>query len=76
MSESTGRLAFITNLRIGNKVAAGFALILVVVMVSSAMAFLSFGRITGAIQEYSARVGRSAIFRDIDLAVSAFAVIP
>ncbi len=70
MSESTGRLAFITNLRISNKIAAGFGLILLILIVSSVMASLSFGRVTAAIGEYSELVGRSAIFRDIDLAVT------
>ncbi len=70
MSESTGGLAFITNLRIGNKIAAGFGLILLILTVSSVMAFLSFGRVTAAIGEYSELVGGSAVFRDIDLAVT------
>jgi methyl-accepting chemotaxis protein len=34
------------------------------------MAFLSFGRVTAAIGEYSELVGGSAVFRDIDLAVT------
>ena len=70
MSENTGGLAFITNLRISNKIAAGFGLILLILTVSSVMASLSFSRVTSAIGEYSELVGRSAIFRDIDLAVT------
>jgi methyl-accepting chemotaxis protein len=70
MSESTGGLAFITNLRISNKITAGFGLILLILTVSSVMAFLSFGRVTAAIGEYSELVGGSAVFRDIDLAVT------
>ena len=70
MSESTGGLAFITNLRISNKITAGFGLILLILTVSSVMAFLSFGRVTAAIEEYSELVGGSAVFRDIDLAVT------
>ena len=62
MSESTGGLAFITNLRISNKIAAGFGLILLILTVSSVMAFLSFGRVTAAIENYSELVGGSATF--------------
>jgi len=38
MSESTGGLAFFTNLRIANKIAAGFGLILLILAVSSVIA--------------------------------------
>jgi methyl-accepting chemotaxis protein len=70
MSENTGGLAFITDLRISNKITAGFGLVLLILTVSSVMASLSFSRVTSAIGEYSDLVGRSAIFRDIDLAVT------
>ena len=70
MIENTGGLAFITNLRISNKIAAGFGLILLILTVSSVMATLSFNRVTSAIENYSELVARSATFRDIDLAVT------
>ena len=70
MSESTGGLAFITNLKISNKIAAGFGLILLILIGSSVMASLSFNRVTSAIEGYSGLVGRSAVFRDIDLEVT------
>ena len=60
MSESTGGLAFITNLRIGNKIAAGFGLILLILTVSSVMVYLAFGQVASAIEGYAELVATSA----------------
>ncbi len=70
MSDSTGGLAFFTNLRIGNKIAAGFGLILLILTVSSVIVYLAFGQVAAAIEEYAHLVAISAIYRDIDLGVS------
>jgi methyl-accepting chemotaxis protein len=70
MSQSTGGLAFITNLRIGNKIAAGFGLILLILTVSSVMVYLAFGQVASAIDEYARLVGTSAVYRDIELGVT------
>jgi methyl-accepting chemotaxis protein len=50
MSESTGGLAFITNLRISNKITAGFGLILLILTVSSVMAVTL---LRGRVREYN-----------------------
>jgi methyl-accepting chemotaxis protein len=70
MSESTGGLAFFTNLRIANKIAAGFGLILLILAVSSVIAYLTFGQVAATVEEYSLLVGTSAYYRDIDLGVT------
>ena len=70
MSETTGRLAFTTNLKIGNKIAAGFGLILLILTVSSVIVYLAFGQVASAIEDYAALVANGTIYRDIDLGVS------
>jgi methyl-accepting chemotaxis protein len=65
-------LSFISDRTIGTKVAAGFAVVLLILAVSSALAWLAFGRASGAVEDYAGLVARSAIFRDIDLQVTRY----
>lgn len=62
-------MAFIANLRFGSRIAAGFGWILRILTVSSVKAYLAFGQVASAIEEYTGPVATSAIYRDIDLAV-------
>ena len=72
MGERNGVGSVVANIRIGGKVAAGFAAVLLILAVSSAFAYLAFGRVAGAVDQYAGLVARSAIFRDIDLGVTQY----
>src|ERR1700748_214429 len=72
MSDRRSILSFISDRTIGAKVAAGFAVVLLILALSSAFAWLAFGRASGAVDEYAGLVARSAIFRDIDLLVAQY----
>jgi methyl-accepting chemotaxis protein len=67
MSDQNGMLSIIANRKIGTKVATGFAAVLLILAVSSTLAYLSFGRTSGAVDEYARLVRNSVIFRNIDL---------
>jgi methyl-accepting chemotaxis protein len=57
----------LANLRIGTKVATGFAAVLLIVALSSTLAYLAFGRSAAALDDYGKLSSNSAILRDIDI---------
>ena len=65
---SLGR--FIADRRIGTKIGAGFAAVLLILAISSTMAWLAFNQVSEAMNRYGFLVANSSIFRDIDLAVA------
>jgi methyl-accepting chemotaxis protein len=67
MSDRTSALSFISDRTIGTKVATGFAAVLLIFAISSAIAYVAFSRITTAVETYAGHVARSATYRDIDL---------
>ena len=72
MNNRVSSLSFISDRTIGTKVSAGFAVVLLILAVSSALAWLAFGRTSGAVADYTRLVVNSAIFRDIDLGVTQY----
>jgi methyl-accepting chemotaxis protein len=72
MNNRRSTLSFISDRTIGTKVSAGFAVVLLILAVSSALAWLAFGRTSGAVADYTRLVVNSAIFRDIDLGVTQY----
>jgi methyl-accepting chemotaxis protein len=64
--------SFIANCRIGSKIAIGFAVVLLILAVSSTLAWLAFGQVTSAVGGYAELVATSAIYRDIDLTVAQY----
>ena len=72
MNNRMSSLSFISDRTIGTKVAAGFAVVLLILAVSSVLAWLAFGRASGAVDDYARLVANSAIFRDIDLTVTRY----
>ena len=67
-----GLRSVIVNCRIGGKIAAGFAAVLLILAVSSTLAWIAFGRVAGAVDGYAELVATSAIYRDIDLTVAQY----
>jgi methyl-accepting chemotaxis protein len=67
MSDHSSALSFITNRSIGTKIAAGFTAVLLILAASSVLAYVAFGQVATGVESYTGLVGRSAIFRDIDL---------
>ena len=66
-------MSLISDRTIGTKVAAGFAVVLLILAVSSVLAWLAFGRASGARRRLHRAGGtNSAIFRDIDLQVTQY----
>jgi methyl-accepting chemotaxis protein len=63
---------FLANCRIGSKIAIGFAAVLLILAVSSVVVWLAFGQVASAVDSYAGLAANSAIYRDIDLAVSEF----
>ncbi len=72
MNNSKSALSFISDRTIGTKVAAGFTVVLLILAVSSVLAWLAFGRASGAVDDYARLVANSTIFRDIDLTVTRY----
>jgi methyl-accepting chemotaxis protein len=72
MTERSSTLSIVSDRTIGTKVAAGFAVVLLILAVSSTLAYLAFGRATQAVEDYAALVANSAIYRDIDLQVAQY----
>lgn len=60
------------NRGFGTKVGAGFAAVLLILAISSTMAWPAFGEANQALSRYALLLGNSAIFRDIDLTVSRY----
>jgi methyl-accepting chemotaxis protein len=67
-----GVLSLIANCRIGSKIAIGFAAVLLILAVSSTLAWLAFGQVSSAVDGYAELVATSAIYRDIDLTVAQY----
>src|ERR1700733_333284 len=72
MRDGKSALSFISDRTIGTKVAAGFAVVLLILAVSSVLAWTAFGRASGAVDDYTRLVTNSGIFRDIDLQVTRY----
>jgi methyl-accepting chemotaxis protein len=67
MSDRNGLLSLFTDRKISTKVAAGFGVVLVILAVSSAVAYVAFGRVAEAVQDHAGLVANSTMFQDIDL---------
>jgi methyl-accepting chemotaxis protein len=72
MSDSRSAISFFTDRPIGTRIAVGFTAVLLILGVSSALAYVAFGRVTTVVESYAGLVGRSAIFGDIDLKESQY----
>ena len=65
-------LSFISNRRIGTRVAAGFALMLAILAATSTVTWLLCGRVDTAVAGYTRLVAASAVFRDMDTVVARY----
>ncbi len=63
---------FIANRRIGTKIGAGFAVVLAIFALSTALAWRSFGRAGGEVNAYATLVRRAAIYPEISTAVARY----
>lgn len=72
MTEERSARSIIADRRIGTKVAIGFAAVLLILAVSSTIAYWAFGSASQALEKYAFLVGNSATFRDIDLLVTRY----
>ena len=72
MRDRRSTLSFISDRTIGTKVAAGFAVVLLILAVSSVLAWLAFGRVSTAVDEYTGLVDNSTIYASIDLQVAQY----
>jgi methyl-accepting chemotaxis protein len=64
--------SFFANLLISRKIAAGFVLVLAILVGSSVTAWLAFNSTSGAVAQYTSLTANSGIFRDIDLALAQY----
>jgi methyl-accepting chemotaxis protein len=64
--------AVFANLRIGSKIAAGFAAVLIILAASSATAYFAFAGVTAAVERYAGLVTNSNMYRDVDRAVTQY----
>jgi methyl-accepting chemotaxis protein len=72
MSDGINLGNLMADRRIGTKIAMGFAVVLAILAVSSVSAWLAFGRVSGAVDQYVVLVTNSGIFRDINLTVAQY----
>jgi methyl-accepting chemotaxis protein len=72
MSERHSAMSFVADRAIGTKIAAGFAVVLLILAVSSAIAYIAFGHVADAVHSDARLVRNSAMFRDIDLQVTRY----
>ncbi|HTB42965.1 MAG TPA: methyl-accepting chemotaxis protein [Acetobacteraceae bacterium] len=72
MSDGNGLTSLFTDRKIATKIAAGFGVVLLILAVSSTVAYLAFGRAAFVVESYAALVANSTIFRDIDLQVTQY----
>ena len=72
MSDHNRLASMFTDRKIGTKIAAGFGVILLILVVSSSAAYIAFGQAADAVGEYAKLVTNSAIYRDIDLQVTRY----
>ncbi len=67
MSDHNRLVSLFTDRKIGTKIAAGFGVVLLILGLSSAAAYLAFGRTAAAVADYALLVTNSSIYRDIEL---------
>lgn len=72
MNDRKPSLSFFSDRPIGTKITAGFAAVLLLLVISSAFAWLSFGRMVGAMDDYAAFVTNSDVIQGIDLQLARF----
>ncbi len=72
MDERRSSLSIVNDRTIGTKISVGFAVVLLVLAVSSTVAYFSFGQSTQAVEEYARLVFNSSIIRNIDLQVAIY----
>jgi methyl-accepting chemotaxis protein len=72
MTERKSALSFIANRTIGSKIAAGFTAILLILAVSSVLAYVAFSGVATVVDSYAGLVSRSAIYSNIDLKVTQY----
>jgi methyl-accepting chemotaxis protein len=72
MSDSTGLTSLFTDRKIATKIAAGFGVVLLILAVSSTVAYLAFGQAASAVATYATLTANSSIYRDIDLQVTQY----
>ncbi len=61
----SGRGSVRANLRIGGKIGAGFAIVMLILAVSVTSAWLAFGRVTAVVDESATLLANARIFREI-----------
>ncbi|HLY89896.1 MAG TPA: methyl-accepting chemotaxis protein [Acetobacteraceae bacterium] len=66
MRDRKSAMSFVSDRTIGSKVAAGFAVVLLILAVSSVLSWLSFGRVGEAARKYAQLVAVSDIYQQID----------
>ena len=72
MAAANGSLSFITNRAIGTKIAAGFTMILLILVVSAVVARYSLERASAAAEDFARLVTNSATFHEIDRVVTQY----
>jgi CHASE3 domain sensor protein len=72
MANSSSAGSVLSNLRIGSKIGAGFAAVLIILAVSSSIAWLGFGRVETALETYATLVTNSTVYRNINQTVSQY----
>ncbi len=72
MSDGNGLTSLFADRKISTKVAAGFGVVLLILAVSSSIAYLSFGQTAVAIGNYATLVRNSSIYQDIDQQVTQY----
>ena len=72
MAGGRGLAARIADRGIGTKIGVGFAVVLVILAVSSIAAWVAFDRVAGSIDAFASLMSRSGIYRDIDRTVAQY----
>ncbi len=72
MNERRSGLSIVADRTIGTKIATGFAIVLLVLVVSSTVAYFSFRQATRAVDEYARLVFNATILQNIDLQVTRY----
>jgi methyl-accepting chemotaxis protein len=72
MNDHNSVLAMFTNRSIGTKIASGFAAVLLILAVSSVLAYLAFGQVASAVGSYTELVATAGIYQEIDLVATQF----
>jgi methyl-accepting chemotaxis protein len=72
MSDRISLKGCVADRHVGTKIALGFTAVLAILAISSAAAWLAFGRVSAAVDTYASLVANSGIFRDIDRTVTQY----